>query len=143
MSDIFLSFPVNAPIEQVFDAVASPTGLNQWWTLRSNGKPTTGSTYELYFTEGYDWRANVLNACAPFSFELKITKATPDWQGTRVIFSLEEKDGYTQVNFSHLGWPDNNDHFRTSSFCWAMYLRLMKRYVEFGETVKYGKRLNA
>jgi len=143
MADIFHSFPVNAPIEQVFNAVAVPDGLNQWWTLSSSGQPATGTTYELYFAEDYDWRATVIKAEPPFYLELEMTNATPDWQGTRVIFSLKEKDGGTSVSFSHLGWPANNEHFRTSSFCWAMYLRIMKRYVEFGETVKYGIRLNA
>jgi hypothetical protein len=33
-------------------------------------------------------------------------------------------------------------HYRTSSFCWAMYLRLLKRYVEHGEVVPYEKRLD-
>ncbi len=143
MADIFHSFPVNAAIEHVFNAVATPDGLNQWWTLRSSGEPTTESTYELYFAENYDWRATVVKAKPPFCLELEITSATPDWQGTRVIFDLKENDDSTQVNFSHLGWPENNDHFRTSSFCWAMYLRIMKRHVEFGETVDYGIRLNA
>ncbi len=143
MADIFLSFPVNAPIGQVFNAVATPDGLNQWWTLRASGEPTTGSTYELYFAEDYDWRAVVIKADPPFYLEFEVKNATHDWQGTQVIFSLEDRDSITQVNFSHLGWPENNDHFRTSSFCWAMYLRLMTRYVEFGETVEYGKRLSA
>jgi len=143
MPDIFLSFPVNASTEHVFNALSIPDGLNRWWTLRSSGAPITGSTYELYFAEDYDWRGAVVRAEPPFYLELEITNATPDWENTRVIFSLEDKVGTTQVNFSHLGWPKNNENFRTSSFCWAMYLRLMKRYVEFGETVDYGKRLSS
>jgi Activator of Hsp90 ATPase homolog 1-like protein len=30
---------------------------------------------------------------------------------------------------------------KISSYCWAMYLRILKRYVEFGEEVPYEKRL--
>lgn len=143
MPDILLNFPVNAPLEKVFDAITTPNGLNQWWTLRSNGKPEVGTTYELYFAENYDWRATVVEADPPHRLVLKITDATPDWQGTHVGFTLDESDGQTKLSFEHTGWPEDSDHFRSSSFCWAMYLRIMKRYVEFGETVEYGKRLYA
>ena len=72
---------------------------------------------------------------------LKITDAAPDWQDTHVGFTLAEIDGETILKIEHLGWSEDSDHFRSSSFCWAMYLRIMKRYVEFGETVEYGRRL--
>jgi hypothetical protein len=47
------------------------------------------------------------------------------------------------VRFAHRGWPDESDHYRTSSFCWAMYLRLLSRALEFGEFVPYDDRLRA
>jgi hypothetical protein len=46
-----------------------------------------------------------------------------------------------QVRFHHLGWPEANEHYRISCFCWAMYLRIMKRNLEYGETVPYERRL--
>jgi len=143
MPDILLNFPINAPIEKVFDAIAKPEGLNQWWTLRSRGEAATGETYELYFAENYDWRATVVEANPPYQFALKVTEATQDWLDTIVSFSLSETDGQTKMSFEHTGWPEDNDHYRSSSFCWAMYLRIMKRFVENGETIEYGKRLNA
>ena len=44
--------------------------------------------------------------------------------------------------------PDISTLFRfsrhpTSTFCWAMYLRLLKRFVEAGEVVPYAERLDA
>jgi hypothetical protein len=58
-----------------------------------------------------------------------------------VGFELEEAGGETQVRFHHLGWPAANDHYRISCYCWAMYLRILKRYLEYGELVPYEKRL--
>jgi hypothetical protein len=60
-----------------------------------------------------------------------------------VGFLLEEKAGVTEVHFHHRGWPLANEHYKTSSYCWAMYLRLLKRHVERGELVPYEDRLNA
>jgi hypothetical protein len=72
-----------------------------------------------------------------------LTEADEDWQGTRVGFLLDENDGGTQVRFHHTGWPAANEHYRVSCYCWAMYLRLLKRYVEHGEVVDYDVRLDA
>ncbi|MCH7474827.1 MAG: SRPBCC domain-containing protein [Gemmatimonadetes bacterium] len=89
------------------------------------------------------WSALVTKGVVDREFELEMTSADADWKGSRIGFHLEERDGMTHVRFHHTGWPHSNSHFRTSSFCWAMYLRLLKRYVEHGEIVAYEDRLNA
>ncbi|MEK6300855.1 MAG: SRPBCC domain-containing protein [Acidobacteriota bacterium] len=140
MADISHDFPINASPNKVFQAISTPAGLDTWWTKRSHGEPTEGSEYELWFGPEYDWRA-VVSRCVPDTeFELELTSAHDDWRGTRVGFLLEEKDGMTQVRFHHSGWPEANDHYRGSCYCWAMYLRLLRRYVETGETVPYEDR---
>ena len=48
----------------------------------------------------------------------------------------------TQVRFRHVGWPSTNDHYRISCYCWAAYLRILRRYLEHGERVPYEKRLD-
>lgn len=142
MADITHDFPVAAPPARVFAAFADPTLLAAWWTVRSSGQPKLGATYELYFGEPYDWRAKV-SACEPErEFELTFTRADADWTGTRLRVELTPSEIGTQVRFSHRGWPSENDHYRTSCFCWAMYLRLMKRHLETGEVVPYERRLD-
>ncbi|HJZ67403.1 MAG TPA: SRPBCC domain-containing protein [Blastocatellia bacterium] len=143
MHDIFQHFPIKASAMQVFDAVSTPTGLDAWWTKSSSGLPELGSEYKLGFGPGYDWVARVSRSDAGREFELEMTSSQEDWLGTRVGFELEEKDGATQVRFHHIGWPESNEHYRVSCYCWSMYLRLLKRYVERGEVVPYEERLDA
>jgi len=143
MADIFHHFPIKASVQKVFDGVATPVGLDAWWTLRSSGKPVIGEKYELFFGAAYDWRAVVTKRIRNEEFELQMTGADKDWQGTRVGFCLENKNGVTHVRFYHSGWTEANEHFRASSYCWAMYLRLLKRHIELGEFVKYETRLEA
>ena len=143
MADIFHDFPVRGPSKAVFRAVSTPEGLNAWWTLTCAGRPASGSEFELGFGPQYQWRA-VVTRCIPESeFELQITSADQDWTGSRVSFVLTDKGAATQVRFRHTGWPLENEHYRISNYCWAMYLRLMKRYVESGDVVPYQKRLDA
>jgi uncharacterized protein YndB with AHSA1/START domain len=143
MADIVHHFPIQAPSRKVFDAVSTPSGLDSWWTKRCVGRPAEGAEYELWFGPQYDWRAVVRKCTPPTEFIFEMIRADDDWRGTALRFQLREENGVTHVRFEHLGWPQANEHFRTSNFCWAMYLRLLKRYVERGEVVPYDARLEA
>ena len=142
MSEILQDLPIRAPLDRVFGAVSTSYGLNQWWTETCTGEPTRGSAYELGFGPAYQWRATVTQSVLPVSFELTLTHADPDWISTRVRFDLAPNDGGTRVQFSHRGWPATNEHYRVSSHCWALYLRLLRRYIEFGESIPYAERLD-
>jgi uncharacterized protein YndB with AHSA1/START domain len=141
MPDILHQFPINATLADVFEAISTPEGIDVWWTNRCKGNPAEGSEYELFFAKGYDWRAVVSEYVANQSFELTITHADADWTGVSVGFDLAGRDGAVEVRFYNRGWATENDHYRISNYCWAMYLRLLRRYVEHGEVVEYEHRL--
>lgn len=144
MADIVQEFTVKAGPERVFQTMATPQGLAEWWTKTSAGEPRQGAEYTLTFGPEYDWRGRVARYAPNSAFELEISKADPDWTGTRVGCELrpEGKDS-TRVRFYHTGWPTENEHWRVSCYCWAMYLRIMRRYLEHGETVPYEHRIDA
>ncbi len=139
---ILHDFPIAVPPASVFEAISSPAGLDQWWTMKSSGTPQVGTEYQLHFGPGYDWRAMVRKSRPGEAFELEMTRAMKDWHGTRVGFELAPQGTGTAVRFYHAGWGDATEHFRISCYCWAMYLRILRRNLEFGETVPYEKRLD-
>lgn len=142
MPDILNDFPIAADVARVFHAITTPEGLDAWWTVRASGAPRDGAEYELWFGPEYDWRARVTRCVDNAGFELLITSADADWTGTRVSFQLEQRpSGTTWVRFAHLGWPEANEHFRVSSHCWALYLRILRRWLEHGAVVAYDDRL--
>ena len=140
MPDINHLFTIRASVEKVFQAITTPTGLDAWWTITSKGSPVLNTTYELFFGAKWDWRATVTIAEPDAHFEVEMTRADPDWEGTVVGFKLEASGENTNVDFYHTGWKSANAHFRTSSFCWAMYLRHLRRYVEGGTIIPYEDR---
>ena len=143
MPEIFQDFSIKADAARVFAAVSTPEGLNQWWTESCTGRPELGAHFELGFGPEYQWRATV-SQCQPGTlFELTLTAADTDWEGSRVGFELAPAGAATQVRFHHTGWPVANEHYRISAHCWALYLRLLRRYLERGETVAYADRLDA
>jgi len=143
VADILHDFPIKAPLEKVFEAVSTPEGLSAWWTLDSDGHPTLGASYRLGFGPGYQWEGVVTSLVPDELIEWEIVAPDPDWHGTRVGMRLERSGQDTRVHFHHVGWPSSNDHYRTSNYCWAMYLRLLGRWVETGERVPYADRLDA
>jgi len=141
MRDILYDFPINAPVATVYQAISTPAGLDQWWTKTSRGEPRLGAVYELGFGPGYDWQASITQCQAGSRFELTLTRADADWTRTRVGFELSATGTGTQLQFYHRDWPTANEHYRISCFCWAMYLRVLRRHLEHGESVPYETRL--
>ena len=141
MPDILQDFPIAAPPARVYEAVSTPAILDEWWTIRSSGHAELGGSYTLDFGPGYLWTAQVARAEPGTAFELRLTSADADWTGTTVGFELEPNGNGTQVRFHHRGWPSANEHYRISNHCWAMYLRILRRHVEHGESVPYDERL--
>ena len=142
MADILQDFPIKAPPDRVFQAVSDPAFIDEWWTQRSRGQPAVGATYDLDFGPGYQWRAVVTKSVPSSAFELRLIAADPDWVGSIVGFELTPSPSGTQVRFYHCGWREPDEHYRISTHCWAMYLRILRRHLEHGESVPYDRRLD-
>jgi uncharacterized protein YndB with AHSA1/START domain len=140
--DIFHDFPIRGKPGDVFAAISTPAGLNEWWTKTSSGEPRAGAAYQLGFGPGFDWTARVTEVVDNETFDLLITDADEDWIDTRVRFELLPGSPATLVRFRHAGWPSYNEHYRGSCYCWAAYLRILRRYIEHGERVPFEKRLD-
>lgn len=137
---IFHNLTIKASPKEVFDAVSQPKHLDNWWTLKSSGKPEKDSEYNLNFTDDYNWFCKVSKVIPNKSFHLKMTKSDNDWNPTTFGFDLEAHNGETIVKFIHANWPEANDHFKHSSFCWAILLNGLKSYIEKGVIVPFEKR---
>lgn len=59
-----------------------------------------------------------------------MTRADPEWLGTRVAVALADSGAGTSVRFRRTGGATASDNYRGSTYCWAMYLRILKRYLE-------------
>jgi uncharacterized protein YndB with AHSA1/START domain len=126
----------------VFDAISTPNGLEKWWAKTTSGKVAIGETFHLFFEPDYNFTAVVSKYTPVKKFELTMQTSDDDWQGSKVGFYLTKKNNITEVQFYHTGWKEDNEHLRISNYCWAMYLRILKRNLEFGEFVQYADRLN-
>jgi uncharacterized protein YndB with AHSA1/START domain len=142
MAEILFDFPIIGPPAAVFAAVATPDGLEKWWTRGGTGEGAVGAVWAFDFGPSYQWKGVVRAFEAERLIEWELTVADPDWTGTRVRIALDDPPGgLTWVRFAHTGWREPNEHHRITAFCWAMYLRHMKHWVQDGRTVPYDRRL--
>jgi uncharacterized protein YndB with AHSA1/START domain len=140
MPEIHHQFTIKASIREVFKALSTSQGLNNWWTLESAGLAAMGGQYRFYFGPQYDWKAQVIHFEEGKGLTWKMTKATEDWVLTELGFILTKKDEGTSVHFFHRNWKEANDHFAITNFIWGQLLYGMKNYVEKGIIVPFDNR---
>lgn len=132
---------IAAPAQAITDAILSKEGLNAWWTKDAEVDPKPGGKYVFYFAEhSIQWEADLSTYEPGKKLSWTFTKADDDWTGTVVSFELLKKGELFHIHFSHTGWKSPNEHMHITNYCWALYLRLLKRYVERGEIVPYAER---
>jgi uncharacterized protein YndB with AHSA1/START domain len=140
MHSIYHDFIINSSKEKVFNAFTTPNHLNNWWTLKSSGKPFLDEVYNLNFTHEYNWFAKVTEVELNQKFYLSMTISSDDWQSTTFGIALENHQNGTLVKFTHKGWKTINDEFRNTSFCWAILLNDLKNYLEKGTVIPFEER---
>ena len=117
--------------DELFDAVTKPELLDKWWTVKAEGHSEVNAEYRFYFSDEYDWKAKILEVHPPDSVSYLMTKADNDWTNTILSFEIIEIDHLRQnLRFEHRNWSSVNDHFRKTSYCWALYLNEIKKMVE-------------
>jgi uncharacterized protein YndB with AHSA1/START domain len=137
---IYHDLVIKASTQAVYEAVTDPGKLCDWWTLNCSGHPELGAEYNFYFSPQYDWFGKVMKCEPERTFHIKMTKSDSDWEPTSFGFDLQENEGGVQLKFWHVGWPQCNDHYRRSSYCWAMLLHGLKNYIEKGVIVPFEER---
>jgi len=143
MYEILHDLHINAKPSQVYSLISTPGGLNKWWTKEAEGKAKEGNKFRFFFSKKYDWSGIVTRCQDKDYIQWKMVECDDDWDDTYVGFELFPKDGGTLVSFHHRNWKIKNDHYRRTNYCWALYLRLMKKYLEDDEFVPYDHRIDA
>jgi uncharacterized protein YndB with AHSA1/START domain len=137
---IYHNVEINTTADNIYNAITSADGLEKWWPLKSTGMPIIGGVYTFYFSPEYDWAAQVTHCEANKYMEWTMLQSDEDWHQTSLVFKIEPSTQVCILSFEHRGWREANDHFRRTSYCWALYLRCLKLYLETSETVRYNDR---
>lgn len=120
-------FSVDRTPKEAFDAI---TNVRGWWSEEIDGG-TAGPGDE------FTYRAGDIHRC-----RIRVTEAVPDrkiswlvvenhfdftedqteWTGTTITFDIAEKDGQTEVRFTHQGLVPEHECFDVCSTSWGFYV---------------------
>ncbi|MEQ8472013.1 MAG: SRPBCC domain-containing protein [Marinoscillum sp.] len=134
------NFVIEKSLQEVFEGISNPDHLINWWPLTCKGTPLIGEEYNFFFGEPHNWFGRVVESKPAESFHIKMTRSDPDWDPTTFGFDLKSHDKGTKVAFWHKDWPTSNDHYKHSSFCWALLLKGLKDYLEKGVVIPFEDR---
>ncbi len=130
MNHIYHDLIIKATAHQIYKALSTKEGMEAWWPKLASDNYNLGNEVQFYFSEEYNWKAEVV-ACKPnHHIHFKMTEADEDWTNTLLKFEIFEKEVGCILQLSHLNWLENNHHFRRTNYCWAFYLKMIKDYAE-------------
>ena len=135
MATIYHQVGIKAPVEKIFNAIATLQGVSGWWTLTSGDPSIEG---ELTFSFGeHDVFAKVTAYENNKHIEWTVQGEEGEWLNTRICFDLDEKQDQVMVNFQHADWKEATDFLAHCSTKWAMFLLSLKKYVETGTGMSF------
>jgi uncharacterized protein YndB with AHSA1/START domain len=138
MTDILHRLSIDAPPERVHELVASPAGIQRWWTGHTVGSDG-GAGGRLLFSFGGPDPAAVVEVTenTPEQVVWHVLEGPPDWIGTDITFTFRPTDEGTTLLFAHGGWREPSEFMANCSSEWASYLIGLKVGVEGGTFTPY------
>ncbi len=124
---------INAPPEEVYNAITKTEGLCEWWTTEAKADEQIGGFAEFKFGDKFFNKMKITNLVPDKVVEWECLEGDKEWIGTTFLFDLEEKDEGTILRFSHNNWKEETDFFASCNYNWGYYLTSLKQYCETGE----------
>jgi Activator of Hsp90 ATPase homolog 1-like protein len=125
--DFTTTISVDQTPEEAFNAINNVRG---WWS-----EEIEGSTDKL--NGEFTYRYEDVHRCKMKILEFipnekvvwlvlenyfNFTKDKSEWKGTKISFELSEKDGKTQIRFTHLGLVPEYECFDICKNAWSQYI---------------------
>ena len=130
MAAIYHQVGIKAPLNKVYNAVATTEGVTRWWT-KTSGNPQPGGKLEFAFDDHIV--TAVVTANTPDRYvEWTVGGDAGEWLDTRICFELDDKGDQIIVNFQHADWQQATRFMGHCSTKWAVFLLSLKDYLETG-----------
>ena len=136
MVDILHRVGIKAPLNEVYQALATREGAAAWWTTNTQGDSKVGGVLKFRFSAdgkeigGFDM--NVLELAPGKRVLWEVVEGPKEWIGTKVSFDLKQDGDFTIVLFKHQGWKEPVEFMHHCSTKWGVFLMSLKSLLETG-----------
>ncbi len=137
MPDIYHRIWIRKPVEEVFLAISTLSGLRGWWNAQAHGDPTPGGQLIFPFKET-SFYMRVRESHPPDRVRWLCEGGPDEWVGTTLHFQVsQDPDGESVLAFAHRGWWEETPLFGHCSLKWAQFLVSAKHLLETGKGEPY------
>jgi uncharacterized protein YndB with AHSA1/START domain len=131
MADLHHQIPIQVAPENVFAAIATQSGMRSWWTADTQMEERIGGQAEF----GFERRQIVFRMTIEKLDPSKQVVMTccgdhPEWNGTRLTWTLTHDNGVTTVRFNHSGWKAATEFYATCNSTWGELMYRLKDTLE-------------
>ena len=125
--DYTTSISVNATPQEAFHSINSVT---RWWTENLEGSSQElNDEFTVHFGDVHVSTQKLIEVIPNKKVvwlvtdsKLNFIKDKQEWNGTKIIFEISEKDNKTQVRFTHQGLIPQIECFDACSNAWGDYI---------------------
>jgi len=126
---------VEAPKQQVYEAITTARGLQGWYTASVQGAAGHGERIQLDFESKagpFHWKVDEIDPGTVVRWEC--VEGPGNSRGTTATFRLVEADGKTSVELDHDGIDETDPKRSTCNSMWGALMLHLKRFIETGKT---------
>jgi uncharacterized protein YndB with AHSA1/START domain len=145
---------IEAPIEQVYDAITTQQGLSGWWTPGATATHALNTVARFPFGPTYFKEMKITELIPSRLVTWTCIAGTEEWIGTTLSFKLKtgdktsllrshpaitgqveqlHGDQATLLLFQHDNWKDYTPMFAECNYTWGQFLRSLKLFCETGK----------
>ena len=139
MKDYSTTIHVNATGKQAFNSINKVT---KWWTENLEGKSQNpGDEFTVRFGDVHQSTQKLVEVIPDKRIvwlvtdsRLNFTRDMQEWTGTRIHFDIFDKEGETEVRFTHQGLVPDVECFDACSNAWEQYIQhSLKNLIDTGK----------
>jgi uncharacterized protein YndB with AHSA1/START domain len=130
MPTIRHSIAIDASPQRIFPLVSSGHGFKQWWAADVTEDVPRNIVTLGFFNRSTVYTLHPVRIDEPDYAEWEC-KSGEEWIGTRLLFDLlPQKEGLTQLRFSHADWHTETDYFVSCTTTWGELMFRLKAAAE-------------
>lgn len=144
MNDFTTTFTVDQAAKDVYDAI---TDVRGWWSEVVDGDTDkVGDEWTYQYQDVHRCRLRVTElvpgqkvSWLVLENHFNFVADSAEWTGTTISFDIADRDGRTEVRFSHLGLVPAYECFDLCSNEWGFYIRTsLRSLIETGKGLPNG-----
>lgn len=123
---------IDAEPKQVYEALATTTGIEGWWTDRVESDEEEGGTLTVGFEGGtVEYTFEIAEHSPGHRVVWDCMDGPEEWVDTELYWEMMAgQDGGTVLLFKHMDWEQASEFFALCNSTWGALMFVLKDFVE-------------